>query len=128
MRKRSAVRSALSGVAALLSVLAGSALVSPAVQAAPVQANPTVQAEPAIDTQPSGMGPTQIQAAYGLSTSPYAGIGQTIAIVDAFDNPNVAVDLNTFDAFLGLPVCDATCFTKVDQNGGTDYPAQGSLN
>jgi len=63
-----------------------------------------------------------------LSTSPYAGAGQTIAIVDAFDNPGVAYDLTMFDAYWGLPVCGDTCFTKVDQTGGTGYPSVAPLN
>lgn len=125
---KSAFRSAGAVVIALLASLGGLSLVSPPAQGASVQAEAMVHAEPATDTQPAGLVPAQIQAAYGLSISPYAGIGQTIAIVDAFDNPNVVTDLTTFDTFLGLPACDASCFTKVDQNGGTDYPSPGPLN
>jgi len=87
-----------------------------------------IQAEPASPTQPPGFSLAAIQASYGLSTSPYAGAGQTIAVVDAFDNPTVANDLTTFDAYWGLPVCGSACFTKVDQNGGTNYPSQAPSN
>jgi len=84
--------------------------------------------QPVSPTDPAGFSPGQIQNSYGLSTSPYAGVGQTIAIVDAFDNPDVAYDLTMFDAYWGLPVCGDTCFTKVDQAGGTRYPSVAPLN
>src|SRR5260370_32041703 len=47
--------------------------------------------------------PSQILHAYGFDKLPYDGTGQTIAIVDAYDNPNVASDLTTFDSLYGLP-------------------------
>ena len=47
------------------------------------------------------------------------GAGQTIAIVDAYDDPTIATDLQTFDAQFGLP---NPTFTKVNQTGGTQYP------
>ena len=34
------------------------------------------------------------------------GTGQTIAIVDAYDDPNIQADLNTFDTQFGLPQHD----------------------
>ena len=46
--------------------------------------------------------------------------GTTIAIVDAYDDPNIASDLHQFDLAFGLP--DPT-FTKVNQNGGSTLPA-----
>jgi subtilase family serine protease len=91
-------------------------------------AEPASHAEPDALDQPAGFRPATIQAAYGLSTSPYAGVGQTIAIVDAFDNAKVTDDLAVFDTYWGLPVCGSACFTKVDQNGGTDYPSPAPLN
>jgi hypothetical protein len=42
------------------------------------------------------------------------GSGQTVAIVDAFDNPNLASDLANFDATFHLPAANVT---KVDQTG-----------
>src|SRR5437660_6488880 len=42
---------------------------------------------PSASVAPAGYGPAELQAAYGApSTS--AGFGQTVAIVDAFDDPN----------------------------------------
>jgi subtilase family serine protease len=48
------------------------------------------------------------------------GGGQTIAIVDAYDNPNIGSDLATFDRAFGLP--DPPRFAKVNQYGGTSFP------
>src|SRR5438309_5456002 len=48
-------------------------------------------------------GPSQILHAYGFDKLPYDGSGQTIAIVDAYDNPNAVSDLATFDQLFGLP-------------------------
>jgi Subtilase family len=66
-----------------------------------------------------------LQSAYGLrSASGLLGGRQTIAIVDAYDDPNAQADLAVYRAANGLPECtaDSGCFRKVDQNGGTDYP------
>ncbi len=73
---------------------------------------------------PAGYTPSDLQSAYNLpSTS--AGRGQTIAIVDAFDDPNAESDLGIYRSQFGLPSCTTTngCFRKVDQRGGTIHPA-----
>ena len=46
------------------------------------------------------------------------------AIVDAFDDPRAESDLGVFSSQFGLPACTTAngCFSKVDQNGGTNYP------
>jgi subtilase family serine protease len=47
------------------------------------------------------------------------GAGQTIGIVDAYDDANVASDLEVFSAQFGLPACTSSngCFRKVYSNG-----------
>src|SRR5581483_7133596 len=52
-------------------------------------------------------------------TVPADGRGTTIAIVDAFDDPNIANDLHQFDLRFGLP---DPVFTKVNQSGGSAPP------
>jgi hypothetical protein len=42
--------------------------------------------------------PTQISEAYGLNLLSQTGSGETIYIVDAYNDPNIASDLKTFDA------------------------------
>jgi subtilase family serine protease len=73
---------------------------------------------------PSGLSPATLQSAYKLPSSS-AGSGQTIAIVDAMDDPSVESDLATYRSQFGLPACTTAngCFKKVDQNGGTSFPA-----
>ncbi|HEX6467890.1 MAG TPA: S53 family peptidase [Streptosporangiaceae bacterium] len=72
---------------------------------------------------PSGYGPADLQSAYKLPSSS-AGSGQTIAIVDAYDDPTAESDLAVYRSQYGLPPCTTAngCFRKVDQNGGTKYP------
>jgi N-acetylneuraminic acid mutarotase len=72
---------------------------------------------------PAGYGASDLRSAYNLPAD--GGSGQTIAIVDAFDDPYVESDLAVYRAQYGLPACTTAngCFTKVSQRGGTDYPA-----
>jgi subtilase family serine protease len=71
----------------------------------------------------TGLTPAQVRTAYGFDkisfnsgTVAADGTGTTIAIVDAYNDPNIANDLHQFDAAFGLP--DPT-FTKVSQTGST---------
>jgi subtilase family serine protease len=56
----------------------------------------------------SGLTPAQIETAYGLAGmsfggQPANGAGETIAIVDGFNDPNIQTELAVFDAAYGLP-------------------------
>ncbi len=62
-----------------------------------------------------GLTPSDIAAAYHLSTSPTAGSTQTVAIVDAFNDPTIQSDLDAFDAQYGLSC--SSCLTIVGQTG-----------
>jgi subtilase family serine protease len=74
-------------------------------------------------TTPSGYYPADIQSAYGLtSISSSAGSSQTVAIVDAYNDPNAAKDLSSYRSYFGLPTCASGCFTQVAQDGTTNYP------
>ncbi|MEV7603256.1 putative Ig domain-containing protein [Kitasatospora sp. NPDC089797] len=74
------------------------------------------------DATPSGFGPSDLQSAYSLPAN--GGAGQTVAIIDAQDDPNAESDLAAYRTQFGLPACttDNGCFKKIDQNGGTSYP------
>jgi subtilase family serine protease len=78
--------------------------------------------EPLATSGPTGYVPADLLAAYALSSS--GGAGQTIAVVDAYDDPNAESDLAVYRSQFGLPACTTAngCFRKVDQNGGTSYP------
>jgi subtilase family serine protease len=77
-----------------------------------------------------GDAPATILSAYGFNnigctfttttdwTNPnLCGHGQTIAIVDAYNDPNIASDLTIFDTQFGLPACTVAngCFTTNPQ-------------
>jgi hypothetical protein len=63
-----------------------------------------------------GYGPAQLQSAYALPSST-AGSGQTVAIIDAYNDPNAASDLAAYRSAAGLPACGSGCFSVVNQNG-----------
>jgi subtilase family serine protease len=72
---------------------------------------------------PGGLTPADLASAYKLPTTT-RGIGQTIAIVDAFGYAQAESDLAIYRAQYGLPGCTTAngCFRKVDQVGGGSYP------
>lgn len=88
---------------------------------------PAVQSGDTSSSVPLGLAPSQIRQAYGFDQVTFAngvkgdGAGQTIAIVDAFDDPTIAADLRRFDRQFGI--VDPPGFTKVNQSGGSKLPA-----
>jgi subtilase family serine protease len=69
---------------------------------------------------PSGFGPSSLQSAYALPSST-KGTGQTVGIVDAYDDPSAEADLGVYRSQFGLPACTTAngCFKKVSQTGST---------
>jgi subtilase family serine protease len=73
-------------------------------------------------TTPSGYSPTNLRSAYGLTSAAASnGSGETIAIVDAYNDPNAEADLATYRSYYGLSACTTAngCFKKVSQTGST---------
>ncbi len=68
-----------------------------------------------------GYGPEELHAAYSLPTATFPSSTQTIAIVDAFNDPTAEADLGVYDKQYGLPACTTSngCFRKLDQEGKT---------
>jgi subtilase family serine protease len=74
-----------------------------------------------------GYTPAQIEKAYGIdnitfsgSTVAANGAGETIAIVDAYNDPTIANDLGVFDAQFGI----AAANLKVEnEHGGSSLPS-----
>lgn len=101
--------------------------VQPHAGAAPVHADFGVAppgATPDFLGGPGGYTPAEIRHAYGFDQVTYAGrtmsgdgTGQTIAIVDAYNDPRITSDLQTFDAYFGLPAPPS--FKIVSQTGGS---------
>jgi hypothetical protein len=86
-------------------------------------AAPTVAVSAATAPQPGT--PAYLQQAYDLAyLSQTSGGGETVAIVDAFDDANAEADLAAYRAEFSLPACTSAggCFTKVNQAGGRAYP------
>jgi subtilase family serine protease len=69
--------------------------------------------------------PAQIRSAYGFSSITDNGSGQTIAIVDAYNDPTLTTDLQRFDQYYGLPAAN---LTVVGENGSTTSLAPSSGN
>jgi subtilase family serine protease len=76
-------------------------------------------------TVPTVFDPAQIKQAYGFNDITFTtstgqtivgnGAGQTIAIVDAYDDPNISSDLATFDRTMGIAAPPS--FTVMKQSG-----------
>jgi subtilase family serine protease len=89
--------------------------------------------------------PQELRSAYGINLLSQDGSGQTIAIIDAYDDPQLvdssiitddtrinasqisynSSDLHNFDAYYGIPDFGSVggpTFSKLDENGGTNYP------
>jgi subtilase family serine protease len=77
-----------------------------------------------------GYGPSQLQSAYKLPSST-AGAGQTVAVVDAYNDPDAVSNLATYRSAWGQPACNtstkAGCLTVVNQNGAASPLPRGAL-
>lgn len=78
-----------------------------------------IQSRSGINPDVAGWAPSDFQKLYNLPSSTN-GSGQIVAIVDAYDNPNVASDLAEYRSEFGLGTAN---FTKYNQNGQqSNYP------
>ena len=76
---------------------------------------PTPTPTPAPRPAPAPYSPAQVRHAYGFDQLKLDGSGQTIAIIDAYDDPTIANDLRVFDKRYGLP--DPTFIKTVPVTG-----------
>jgi len=78
-------------------------------------------------TAPEGYGPAQLRAAYGVASivALEPATTQTVGIVDAYSDPNLAADLAAYRGYFGLPACTVAsgCLRIVGQTGSTRLPA-----
>jgi subtilase family serine protease len=81
---------------------------------------------PSATASHDGLGPSDLRKAYSLASAAVNnGRGQTVALVDAYDDPTIESDLATYRAYYGLPPCTTAngCFRKVNQDGERgNYP------
>ena len=70
-----------------------------------------------------GYTPGDLASAYEFSPTA-TGQGETVAIVDAYNDPNINSDLQAFDVNYGLATCSTTdgCLTVVNETGGQALP------
>ncbi|MDX3456670.1 putative Ig domain-containing protein [Streptomyces sp. ME02-8801-2C] len=68
---------------------------------------------------PSGLSPANLHSAYNLPST--GGSGLTVAVVDAYNDPNAEADLGTYRSQFGLSACTKAngCFKQVSQTGST---------
>jgi subtilase family serine protease len=66
-----------------------------------------------------GLTPQQVRHAYGFDKVSSQGDGQVIALIEAFNHPQIEKDLGVFSQAFGLPPCTTAngCFTQVSVNG-----------
>ncbi|MEI8021526.1 MAG: S53 family peptidase, partial [Schlesneria sp.] len=105
---------------------------TPPVQPIPKEPTDFILAHPfgavsSATSTPTGITPAQMRQAYGMNTISFGGVagdgsGQTIAIVDAYNNPNIISDLSGFDAYFGLS--DPPSFNVLNEFGGTNLPGK----
>lgn len=79
-------------------------------------------ARPAVtnpNPEPGYLTPQALHAAYALPNETAASPLQTVAVVDAFDDPTAEADLAVYDKQFGLPACTSAngCFRKVNESG-----------
>ena len=80
----------------------------------------------------SGFTPTQILHAYGFDAAASnigavggTGAGQTIAIVEAFNDPTILSDLHQFDAAFGI--ADPPALIQLNQSGNLGLPSANKV-
>ena len=66
-----------------------------------------------------GLRPQDLHSAYELPAATEASKTQTVALVDAYDDPTAEGDLKVFDQEMELPACTSEdgCFTEVNEKG-----------
>jgi hypothetical protein len=99
-----------------------------------VMGHPNASIKPAVSAGTAPIDPAQMDAAYGVSQISFNGVvgngaGQTIAIVDAYNDPDIVSDANSFSSEFGLPSFNGTgepTFKVLNETGGTSLPSNAS--
>ena len=79
-----------------------------------------------------GFTPAQIEAGYGYSSISFNGTagtgkGETIAIVDAYNDPDIQSDLNTFDSEFSLPAMTVSVVNETRRHDSARGRPDGRL-
>ena len=96
-----------------------------------ITAQPNLQVTPLVSSGPTGLTPQQVASAYGVNQIKFSGgkvagngAGQTIAIVTAYNDPNISADLAAFDSY--YKIANPPSLT-VENLGGSTTDAGWSL-
>lgn len=94
------------------------------VAAGAITRGPEQQVSPSLNGsgEEGGYSPEDLRSAYDLPDG--GGAGQTVAIVDAYDDPDAEADLSVYRSRYSLGACTAAdgCLRRVNQLGGSTYP------
>jgi subtilase family serine protease len=96
----------------------------------PAHARPALRilVTPAATTAVTPYTPAQIRHAYGFDQLTATGLGQKIAIVDAYGNQNIQSDLNKFCAQFGLKSTTVTVLGYNSGGNGNGWDLETSLD
>jgi subtilase family serine protease len=77
-------------------------------------------ANPASSASDVAYSPAQLESAYDLPSTT-AGVGESVAVVDAYRDPNAVSDVAKYRSYYALPACnkstEAGCLTVVNEKG-----------
>ncbi len=86
----------------------------------------------------NGLTPSQLSAAYGLNAITFNssggttvagnGAGETIALIEMDNDPNIASDLHTFDVRYGLPDPSLSIINQAGSQTDADWAQEASLD
>jgi hypothetical protein len=90
-------------------------------RASRLAARPSVEQIEFKEPWAGSLSPQNVLSAYSLSGTPGPATRQTLALVDAFNDPTAEQDLEVFDEQYDLPACTTAngCFAKVELRGGS---------
>ncbi len=92
-------------------------------------ATPSFEIDPDVSPATGAYTPTEVRDAYGVNDILFNGVtgngsGETIAIVDAYNDPDIMSDANTFSSDFGLPTFNSggPTLQVLNQTGGATLP------
>ncbi len=85
----------------------------------------------------SGLTPNQLMTAYGLNSITFSsssgtvagnGMGETIALIEAYHDPTIGSDLNTFDQTFGLPTASLSVVNLGNETSNAGWDLEESMD
>jgi len=117
-------------VISLFALLASGAMMAQAPDNAHIYARPPIRISnmPQNPNSPTGILPQQFRAAYGFNRIPNQGHGQTIAIIDAYEDPNIESDVAFYVSYFHLPACSFQKVVIGNPVGNSEWALEESLD